>query len=139
VIKPGFFLFVLVALCAGCTNVAVQKAPKADLKRYQRIFVEQPLNENHHVDEMLADELRRLGRAASSGPLTMMPENTDAVLSYHAVWSGDFSRHLTDLAVQLRTAHTNKPLAEGRYSQPSPRPKPADYVVRHLIDRVFGQ
>ena len=138
-IKTILSLVAAAALCVSCTSVAVVKAPKVDLGRYRRIFVEQPFNENHHVDEMIADEVRRLGRTASSGPLTMMPDNTDAVISYNAQWTGDFTTNLTDLSVVLRTAHTDKRLAEGRYYQPSPRPKSAEYVVRKLIDRLFAQ
>lgn len=119
--------------------MTVAKAPKVDLRRYQRIFVEQPLNENHHVDEFIAAEVRRLGRTATSGPMTMMPEDTQAVLSYDARWSGDFSTSLTDLSIALRTAHTDKRLAEGRYYQPSPHPKSPEYVIHKLVQQLFAQ
>ena len=138
-IKALFPLLVVVGLCAACsTTVSVRKAPKVDFGRFHRVFVVQPLNENHHLDEMFADEIRRTGRVASSGPLTMMPEETDAVLVYQAQWTGDFITSLLDLSVELHTAHTEKRLAEARYYQPSARPKKPEYVVHALVTRLFG-
>jgi hypothetical protein len=132
-------LLLAVVLTTGCTEVSVKKQPKLDLSKYHRIFVEQPFNENHHVDEYLAAELRAVGCDATSGPLTMMPENTDAVLSYAARWNGDFKLYLIELDIGLRTPHTNKPLAEGRYYQPSAFTKPPAAVAHELITRLFSK
>lgn len=136
--KAIVFLLPLLALCAGCSSVSVQKAPNVDLTKFHRVFVEQRLNENNHLNEMMVDELRRLGREASTGPMTMMPEDTDAVLSYDARWTWDFRTYLIELNVGLRTARTGKRLAEGRYYQPSVRPRAPDVVVRDIITKMFG-
>lgn len=136
----ALLLLFAIALCAGCTtSVSVRKPPSVDLSRFHRIFVQQPFNENHHVDEIFADELRAAGYEASSGPLTMMPENTDAVLTYHAQWAGDFWTYLIDLNVTLRTAHTDKPLAEARYYQPTVSPKRAERVIHDLVGRLLAK
>jgi hypothetical protein len=127
------------ALCGGCTSVSVRKPPAFDLGRFHRIFVEQPFNENHHLDEIMAEQLRTLGHEASSGPLTMMPENTDAVLTYNARWTWDFKTYLIELDVSLHTAHTKKLLAEGRYYQPSITTKPPETVVRDLLAKLFAK
>jgi hypothetical protein len=133
-------LFVALALCSGCaTSISARKAPSVDLRTYKHIFVEQPLNENHHVDELIAEELRALGFDATSGPLTMMPENVDAVVSYHARWTGDFIIYLIDLNVMVYTRHTHKTLAEGRYYQPTVRTKSGEQVVHILIPRMFAK
>lgn len=132
-------LLLVLAFCTACTNVAVRTAPTIDLARYHRIFVVQPFNENHHMDELFADELRRAGHIASSGPMTMMPEETDAVLVYQAQWTGDFTTSLLDLSFELSTAHTNKKLAEGRYYQPSARPKSPERVVHDLVTRLLAK
>jgi hypothetical protein len=138
--KALIALLLAVSLCAGCTTtVSVRKAPTIDLHRFHRIFVDQPLNENHHLDEIMAEELRRLGYEASSGPLTMMPENTEAVISYHAQWAGDFFIYLIDLNISVSTAHTLKPLAEGRYYQPTVRTRSPEKVVHELLPRLFGK
>jgi hypothetical protein len=138
--KAHLLLLIALSLCASCTTtVAVRKAPTIDLRRFHRLFVEQPFNENHHLDEIMAEELRKLGYEASSGPLTMMPENTEAVVSYHAQWAGDFFIYLIDLNVSVYTAHTNKPLGEGRYYQPTVRTKTPEKVVHELFPRLFAK
>jgi len=115
----------------------VRKLPTVDLSRYHRIFVIQPFNENHHVDEFFAAELRAKGLVAASGPLTMMPEDTDAVLAYDTRWTWDFKTYMIELDASLRTAHTDKLLAQARYYQPSARPRAPDVVVHDIVQRLF--
>lgn len=125
----------LAAVLAGCTTASTRKVIALD--RFQRIYVERRLNENHRLDEVLVARLRALGRDASSGPLTMMPEKTDAVLTYDARWAWDFQTYLIELTVELHTVHPRKKLADGRYYQPTVRPKsPAD-VVRDVLEPLF--
>lgn len=138
-IKALLSVFFVLGLCSGCTDVSVVKPPSLDLSRFHHIFVVQPLNENHHIDEMFVYELRRLGKVAESGPQTMMPEDADAVLMYEAQWTGDFTTSLLDLQVELHTAHTTKRLAEARYYQPSARPKSPETVVHNLVARIFAK
>ena len=138
-IKAFLLLLSVVVVSTGCTSVSVRKAPQVEPGRYQRVFVVQPFNENHHVDEMFVDELKRHGKEASSGPLTMMPENAEVVLTYDARWTWDFKTYVIELTAELHTAHTHKKLADGRYYQPSARPKPPEVAVREIVNRMFGR
>ena len=115
----------------------MRKGPHVDVSKYPQIFVLQPLNENHHIDEMFVDELRRIGRTATSGPMTMMPEEANAVLAYDTRWTWDFTTYLIEIDVSLRTAHTNKLLAQARYYQPSATPKKPEAVVHEIVQRLF--
>ena len=129
---------ILLATCGGCTTSASARKVIA-LDRFQRIYVETRLNENHHLDQVFVAELRRLGREASSGPLTMMPEKTDAVLTYDARWEWDFKNYLIELTFELHTIHPRKKIADARYHQPTIRTKPPEDVVRDLFGRLFTQ
>jgi hypothetical protein len=131
-------LLLSAALVAGCSS-SVSARKVMPLDEFKRVFVETRLNDNHRLDELLAAELRRIGKEASSGPRTMMPENTDAVLTYTDTWTGDFHYSLLDLTVELHTVRGQKKLAEGRYYQPDLVPKKPDVVVRELIARVFAK
>lgn len=135
------FLCALLVLfaCAGCSSVSSRVPPGLDLGHFQRIFVERRLNENNHVDEYLVRELRRIGKIADSGPLTMMPENTDAVMTYEARWTWDFKSYLIELNLELHTAHTKKKLADARYYQPNARPKPLAFVTEKIVQEMFDQ
>lgn len=131
---PLFGTFaVLAALLAGCSTISARKIIPLD--RFQRIYVERRLNENHHLDEIFVSELQHLGREASSGPLTMMPENADAILTYDARWEWDFKTYLIDLNFELHTVHPRKKIADARYYQPSIRTKdPAGIIHELLVD-----
>ena len=129
VLRP-WAIIALVAL-TGCSSISTRKVVPLD--RYQRIFVERRRNENNHLDEHFVVELRRLGREASSGPMTMMPQNTDAVLSYDARWEWDFKTYLIELTFELHTVYPRKKLADARYHQPSIMTKQPPLVIRELL------
>ncbi len=120
---------------AGCSSASTRKVIALD--RFQRIYVERRLNDNHHLDELFVAELRRLGRDASSGPLTMMPEHTDALLTYDARWEWDFQTYLIELNFELHNVHPRKKLADANYHQPTPKPKPPEKIIRELVERLF--
>lgn len=134
---PSWFLMLLaLGLALGCsTSSSTRKVIPLD--RFQRIYVERRLNDNHRLDELFVAELQRLGRDASSGPLTMMPEKTDAVLTYDARWEWDFKNYLIELNLELHHVHPRKKLADGRYYQPTIRTKPPAEVVHELMENLF--
>ena len=110
-----------------------------DLAPFKRIYVVQRLGDDHHLNEMLVAELQRHNRDASTGPLTMLPENADAILTYTARWEWDFKNYLIEVSLELHTAHTRKKLADGRYYQPTPKPRPPEDVVHDLVDRLLAK
>lgn len=138
--RASFLLLPLVVaalLLAGCSSVSARKVVALD--RFQRFFVERRLNENNRLDELIVAELQRLGRQASSGPLTMMPEKTEVLVTYDARWTWDFKTYLIDLSLEFHTVFPSKKLADGRYYQPSLRPKSPPDAVRELLGRLFGK
>jgi hypothetical protein len=137
--RRDFLLFPILTAAgafAGCTSVSARKIIALD--RFQRIYVERRLNENNHLDELIVTELRRLGRDASSGPLTMLPDKTDAVLTYDARWEWDFKTYLIELTFELHTLYPRKKLADARYYQPSIKTKTPPDVIRELLERWFA-
>jgi hypothetical protein len=129
-----FFLlsaFTLAALFAGCSSVNTRSV--IDLKDFKHIYVLHRLTDDHHIDEMFVRELQRLGHDASSGPLTLLPENADAILTYEDRWEWDFKTYLIELNVELHTARTEKKLADGRYYAASPKSRAPDEVVHELL------
>ena len=127
----------LLAGLAGCSSVSARKVIALD--RFQRIYVEQRFNDNHRLDELIVAELKRHGREASSGPLTMMPENTQAIMSYEARWEWDFKTYLIELNLELHATHPKKKVADGRYYQPSIKTKGPAEAVREILTPLFGK
>jgi len=136
-LRPAFRggLVIFLTLLAGCSSVTSRKVIALD--SFQRIYVERRLNENHRLDEVFVAELRRLGREASSGPLTMMPEKTDAILTYDARWEWDFQTYLIELNLELHTTHAHKKLADANYHHPTIKARPPDEVIREMLRRLF--
>jgi hypothetical protein len=131
------FLALVIPLLAGCSSVSARKVVALD--RFQRIFVEARLNDNDHIDELFVTELRRLGRDASSGPLTMMPEKTEVLLTYDARWQWDFKTYLIELNAELHTVYPRKKLADARYYQPTLRTKTPAQVVHEMVEALFAK
>ncbi len=139
--RPGILLFVLGLFglaVAGCQSVTTNRNPAVDLNRYQHFFVERPVAENNHLDELIAEELRRLGRDATSGPPTMKPDNTDAIVTYNGRWTEDFKKYMIDLHIDVKDARTDKPLTTGRYYQPSLFTKAPAEMIHEVLAPLFG-
>lgn len=130
-----FILALLLLTVAGCSSASARKVMPLD--HFQRIYVESRLNDNEHLDELFVAELRKFGREASSGPSTMMPENTDAVLTYTPRWQWDFKTYLIELNLELYSVHPHKKLADARYYQPSIKTKPPAEAIHEMLERLM--
>ena len=132
---PRLLVLFAAALFAGCASESTRKV--IDLAPFKHIYVVHRLADDHHLDEVFVQELRRFGHDASCGPLTMLPDNADAVLTYADRWEWDFKSYLIELNLELHTARTNKKLADGHYLQQSPRSKPPADIVHELLASLF--
>ena len=132
------FLVPLLAVCAllpGCSSLTTHR--EAAFGEVHRIYVEHRLTDNHRIDDLIVGELQARGYDATSGPLTMLPEGVDAVITYQDRWAWDFKSYLIEMNLELHTTFTAKPLATGHYHQASAYTKdPAD-VVAEIIAPLF--
>ncbi len=127
----------VLSLLTGCSSVSTRQVIPLDTFRH--IYVEQRQADNNHLHLLLVAELQRLGRTASSGPLTMMPREADAVLTYNDRWEWDFKTYLIEMTIEVHTARTRKKLADGRYHQPSLKTKAPAAVIQELLGPLFGK
>jgi len=135
--RTAILLFLSVAaLFAGCSSVSTRQV--TDLAPFKHIYVVHRLTDDHHIDELFVRELQSRGHDASSGPLTMMPENADAVLTYEDRWEWDFHSYLIELDIELHTARTDKKLADGRYYQPTIKTKAPAEVIHDMLAPLFA-
>ena len=120
-------LLVVLALLTGCSSLDTHA--NAKLANYHHLYVVHRLIDNHRIDELIVAELRAHGFDASSGPLTMLPDGVDAIVTYEDRWQWDFKSYLIELKIEVRANFTGKPLAAGHYHQASAYTKsPADVV-----------
>ncbi|HVU25515.1 MAG TPA: hypothetical protein VHE13_15410 [Opitutus sp.] len=130
-------LLLPLVLLAGCASVHTEVMPHADLAATGRFFVEHRLSDNHHVDDLIVADLQARGFAASAGPLTMLPDDANVVITYEDDWAWDFHSYLIELRVAVRRARADQPLAAGSYRQPSPITKSPGAVIHILLDRLL--
>ena len=123
----------LLAACSTKTQVDQTERPS----QLHHIFVEHNLSDGHNIDELVARELRRLGYDASAGPLTMMPDGTEAILAYQTQWTFDFTTYLIELDVALRDAKTGKEIAVTRVFRPALTGNDTNTMVQRAIDPIF--
>jgi hypothetical protein len=119
----------------GCSSLSTHR--ESGLGGVKRIYVEHLLTDNHRLDEFMVAELTGLGYAASCGPLTMMPEGVDAVITYRERSSWDFKTYLIELSFTLKANFTGQTLATGHFYQPSVYPKTPAEAVHAVITPVF--
>jgi hypothetical protein len=133
-----FLPFLLLAgLIAGCSTTRTLTAPQVDLSRMKRVYVERQLADDHHLNDMIVAELQRLGRDASTGPLTMMPEHVDAIVTYSDDWSWDFRSYLSTLNIQVRNARNDQIVARGISRHASPFRKAPEKMVHEILAALF--
>jgi hypothetical protein len=135
----ALLLSVVVLLLTACSSLDTYHVPSADLSRIHSYFVVHRLSDNHHMDDTIVEHLRSLGYEASAGPMTMMPQRTEAVVTYRDEWAWDFRTYLIQLEMEIRQAHTNRPIARGAYRQPTLITKSPSVVVERIFGRLFDQ
>jgi GrpB-like predicted nucleotidyltransferase (UPF0157 family) len=125
-------------LAAGCGHINTRALPNINLASHKHIFVEHRLPDSYGVADEIARQLRVMGYDASSGALTMMPPDTELIVSYDDMWTWDFNNYIIEIDMQVRTARGDKTLAVGHYFRPSMvfGHPPAD-MIHELLVKLF--
>jgi hypothetical protein len=136
--KVSVLLFFLAVCLTSCTSIHTHRDPRVDLTQIKKFYVLHRLTDDHHMDEMIANQLRQYGREVSMGPMTMMPQDAEALVTYQDDWAWDFKTYLIQLRIEIRRAYNNQPLAEGTYRQPSIITKPPAVVIEKILKPLFA-
>ena len=131
--------FLVVALMAGCASYTMQVDHGRSLKGIQRFFVVSNLNDNHALDRQIAEVFKARGREAETGPLTMMPDNTQAIITFQDHWSWDFGDHLVFLQISIRDTRSEQPFGSVSFSARIPLHEDASDTVARLVDQLLDK
>jgi hypothetical protein len=127
-------------LLFGCAEMTTRSVPKADFGKKKHVFVEHRLADSFGVADEIARQLRAMGYDASAGALTMMPPDTDLIVSYDDMWTWDFTSYMIEIDVQVRTAGSDKILAMGHYFRPGMVfGHPPSDMIHELLAKLFKQ
>ena len=140
--KPGLLRTLLLLgaglLLGGCASYDAEAPRGTGLAGVSRYFVVSNLNDNHALDHRIAAALQVRGFVAETGPLTMMPGDTQAIVTFQDRWDWDFGEHLYYLKIMVRKPESNDTLAAATFSARIPLKESTLETVRRLVARLFS-
>ena len=133
------FLSGLALLLGGCASFDAAVEGGRSLKDVQRFFVVSNLNDNRALDHQIAAALRARGRVAETGPLTMMPDDAQAVVSFQDHWAWDFGEHLVFMKITVRDPLKTQSYASVTFNARVPLREPAAVTVKRLVEALLDK
>ncbi len=130
-----FLLFSM--LLAGCASYQTMPGSTHRLEGRQRYFVVANSNDSRGLEHRIVASLRARGLTAESGPQTMMPDDTQAAVTYRDHWAWDFGERLVHLEISVLERGTPQPIATTSYSAKVPGRQSAAEIVDALIGRLL--
>jgi len=127
----------LALLLGGCASFDASVEGGQSLKEVQRYFVVSNLNDNRALDHQIAKALRARGLTAEVGPLTMMPDDTQAVVTFQDHWAWDFGENLVFLRINVRQPSKDQPFASATFSAKVPLREPATVTLNRLVGTLL--
>lgn len=132
-------MLLIALLLAGCSSYVSVAEPGRAPKSYQHFFVKSNFDDNHGIDGRIVQALQDRGLTAEKGPLTLLPKEAQAVISYEDHWNWDFKTHLTGLRLFVADAHTEKKIASGSFNGPAALFTSTDEAINRLINKILNK
>jgi hypothetical protein len=127
----------LALFLGGCASFDASVEGGQSLQGVQRFFVVSNLNDNRALDHQIAAALKASGRTAEVGPLTMMPDDTQAVVTFQDYWAWDFGERLVFLKINVRHPSKEQTYASATFSAKVPLREPAGVTLRRLVGTLL--
>lgn len=127
-----------VLLFIGCASYDRLQVPGRTLNGDKRFFVLSNLNDNHAIDHQIEAALQIRGNTADHGPMTMLPDDAQVIVTYEDRWTWDFGDHLLFLQIVARDRRSQQPVATVRFNAKIPSHQGTAGIVGELIDRLLA-
>ena len=127
----------LTLLLAGCSSYTTQVERGRSLAGVRHFFVVANANDNRALNHQLVAALTARGHQAATGPLTMMTDDTVAIVSYSDHWTWDFGDYLVYLQVSMRDRKTGQPYGNATFSTKLPTRKPPARITDELVAQLL--
>ncbi len=135
------FILILGLTLGGCasfdTSFDASLEQGRSLTKIRRFFVVSNDNDNHGIDQQIVEALKARGLEAATGPLTMMPDNNQAVITYQDHWSWDFGDHLVFLKLAVRDPFAEQSYATATFTARVPLRETTPGIVGQLVGRLL--
>ena len=129
----------LAFLLGGCASYDAHVVEGHSLAGMKRFFIVTGPNDNHAIDHRIAEALQARGLQADIGPLTMMPDEAQAVITYQDRWAWDFGEHLVYLQIDVREANKQQSFATVNFTAAVPLREAYTVTVNRLVGKLFAQ
>lgn len=130
----------VLALLSGCvTQLNSDVSPEAKLQDLKTIYVVHLPQDGRGVDKLIADRLAVMGKQATSGERSAMPEDVDAIVTYQDKWMWDITMYMIELNVQVRRPKNEIALATGHSLRTSLARKSPAQMVEEVLNDIFKQ
>jgi hypothetical protein len=133
------FVTGLALALGGCASVDASVDSGRSLKKVQHFFVVSNLNDNHALDQQIAAALRAHDRTVEVGPLTMMPDEAQAVVAFQDHWAWDFGEHLVFLRITVRDPSASQSYAAVTFDARVPLHETPAATVKRLVDSLLAK
>ncbi|HWA24406.1 MAG TPA: hypothetical protein VG734_01940 [Lacunisphaera sp.] len=134
---PSVALLVVVSLFAGCASYETHVDRNRSLTGVRHFFVIANANDNHGLNQQIVAALTARGLQAETGPLTMMPDETVAIVSYQDHWTWDFGDHLVYLQITMKDRKSGQPFGSATFSAKIPTRKTTAEIAASLIEQIL--
>lgn len=128
----------LLGLLTGCTSYQSEGVAGPGLAGLQRVFVISNANDSRGLEHRIVASLKARGFTAESGPRTMLPDDTQAVLTYRDHWTWDFGERLVHLEISVLRPADTQPVAGATYGAKIPGRQSLPEIVDQLVGRLAG-
>lgn len=129
---------ITLALTACMSNLEAKKMPGTDLSATKTIYVQKLTTDEHGVDQLIANQLTRMGFTASNGASEAPMPPVDAIVTYQDKWWWDITMYMLQLSVQIRDGQTRMVLATGRAMHTSLVRKSPEEMVEQVLAEIFN-
>jgi len=125
-------------LLAGCSSYDAQTGGKG-VAGQKRIFIQSNQNDNNALDTQIVAALKLRGYESDCGPLTMMPDDTQVIVTYEDHWTWDFGDHLAYLQISARDRRTGNLYGSAQFRAKIPTKKSIPKIIGELVDRILAE
>lgn len=134
-------LVCVLALAAlqGCAvnRESASTSPDVDLSHLKKLYVVKFAPDQRGVNILIADELNKLGIAASTGLDVDTPNDVDAIVTYEDKWMWDITMYMIGLTITIREPGTDRVLAVGHSYHTSLTRKSPPTMVAEVLTNIL--
>lgn len=113
------------------------RSPGVDLGKIKTVYVIKLPADNRGINIVIAEQLKAMGYAATTGIETEIPDGVDATIAYEDRWMWDITMYMLKLDVELRDPKTGALLAEAESYRPSLQRASPQEMAKEVLQSIF--